>query len=162
MRSRELKTHTQNQFAFFHFTLHVQKHKAVTYLTPVLTTSMEIRIVNDFIFLQTTCVPVIIYLKGNASFQYHLGWFPKHLLKKISSRHAQLNNSVVCPGQETACADPGPDSQATLLAGWWLRGPFGETAAKAPLAAVQSPVGQRKRRQRIWHSEGLQSPEKKA
>lgn len=88
MRSRELKTHTQNQFAFFHFTLHVQKHKAVTYLTPVLTTSMKIRIVNDFIFLQTTCVPVIIYLEGNASFQYHLGWFPKHLLKKISSRRS--------------------------------------------------------------------------
>lgn len=69
---------------------------------------------------------------------------------------------MVCPGQETACANPRPDSQATLLAGWWLRGPCGETAAKAPLAAVQPPMGQRKRRQRIRHNEGLQSPEKKA
>jgi len=58
-----------------------------------------------------------------------LGWFP-NLLKKISSRHAQQKNSMVCPGQMTACAHPGPDNQATLLAGWGLRCPISEPAAQ--------------------------------
>lgn len=66
-----------------------------------------------------------MYLKGNASFQYHLGCFPKHLLKKKNliqarsmeqlrglpgpgdsmcrTRARQSDHLVIWPGAQRAC-----------------------------------------------------------
>lgn len=88
---------------------------------------------NGFIFLFTVYVAAIIYLKGNASFQQHLDCLPKHMLGKKSKSHSSLlkqNDCRVCPSQETAWADSGPDNQTPLLAGPGLRGPTREQAAQ--------------------------------
>lgn len=74
---------------------------------------------------------VITYLMGNASFQYHLGWFPKHLLIKKNKKIPGLLNGTTagaCPGRQTAGTDPGAANQATSLGS---PSPTGEPAAQA-------------------------------
>lgn len=72
---------------------------------------------------------VITYLMGNASFQYYLGWFPKHLLKKKEIPGLLKGTTAgACPGQQTAGADPGAANQGTSLGG---PSPTGEPAAQA-------------------------------
>lgn len=114
MRPQELKTHTKSA-CFFPFYASLTKTKGCYLLNSCVHYYLHENLnVHGFIFLVTVCVAVIIYLKGNASFQQHLGCLLRHMLgkkNKSSSGLLKQNDSRVCPSQETAWADPGPDNQ---------------------------------------------------
>lgn len=111
MRPQELETQICLLFSFYASLKEIQGCYLLLCLLPPQKSECEW----FYTPVNTLCIRNYLFAKGSASFQYQLGCFPNHLLKK-NLIQAHFTEQL----QETAHANPVPGNQTTLLAGQGL------------------------------------------
>lgn len=111
MRPQELETQICLLFSFYASLIEIQGCYLLLCLLPPQKSECEW----FYTSVNTLCIRNYLFVKGSASFQYQLGCFSNHLLKKISFRHTSQNNS-----RRQHMLTPCQGNQTTLLAGQGL------------------------------------------